>query len=38
MTNWHVADNPIVTAEVAEPSLATLARARDILRERHRTR
>jgi 5-methyltetrahydropteroyltriglutamate--homocysteine methyltransferase len=32
------ADNPIVTAEVAEASLATLARARDILRERPRTR
>lgn len=31
------ADNPIVTAAVAEASLGTLARARDILRERHGT-
>jgi len=29
------ADNPIVTAEVAEAKLAVLARARDVLRERH---
>jgi 5-methyltetrahydropteroyltriglutamate--homocysteine methyltransferase len=30
------ADNPIVTAEVAEAKLAVLAQARDLLRERHR--
>ncbi len=30
------ADNPIVTADVAQTQLAVLAQARDVLRERHR--
>lgn len=30
------ADNPIVSADLAEAQLAVLARARDVLRERHR--